>query len=450
MNSKEIYDAIEKIANTSSKNEKLALVKGYAVDGIFRSVLVCAYDPFRTYGIAAIPTKQYSGDSVFDALTWVLLDRLASRDLTGNNARHMVQQEINRLNDESSELFRRILKKDLRAGFSASTINKAVSGLIPKPPYMRCCLPKDTDLSKFDWKTGVISQEKADGMFANINYEDEGLVSITSRQGSPFPSEPFADLMNEVEERLAPGAQYHGELLVRKGGKILPREQSNGVLNSILKGGQFEEDEHPIYQVWDGIPLDAVVTKGKHETYYSARLKILVRLLNKVVGDLVTIVPTRIVHSLEDAYKHYSELLKKGKEGTVIKDPRAIWRDGTSKSQCKLKLEVDVDLLVVGFLPGEGKNASTFGSVLTQSADGLLEVAVSGFTDSARQEIHAKSADVIGTIMTVKANSIMRPAKEGDKHSLFLPRYVEFRTDKTEADTLQRVIDQFDSAVKAA
>jgi hypothetical protein len=30
---------------------------------------------------------------------------------------------------------------------------------------------------------------------------------------------------------------------------------------------------------------------------------------------------------------------------------------------------------------------------------------------------------------------------------LFLPRFVEFRKDKTEADSLERVQDQFDSAM---
>lgn len=452
MKSTQIFHAIEEIAATSSKNDKLARVKQYAQDEQFRRVLEYAYNPFKIYGIASIPSRSAPESAGwFSDHTWQLLDDLISRKLTGGAARAAVEAHINFLGEQSSELFRRILKKDLRAGFSESTINKAIPKLLPSFPYMRCSLPKDVDLSKFDWKTGVISQEKADGMFANINHYDDGYVAITSRQGSRFPSEQFLNLIAEVQRRLLRGSQYHGELLVDRDNYLLPREQSNGVLNSVLKGGKFENGEFPVYQVWDAIPLEYVKEKGKYLDPYRVRLARVISPLRNNKGDFISIIPTRICRSLEEAYKHYGELLAKGKEGTIIKDPRAIWRDGTSREMCKLKLEVDVDLIAVMLLPGEGKNESTFGSVLCQTSDGLLEVAVSGFTDFQREEIYRDWPTFYsGMTMTVKANSVMKPSKEGDKHSLFLPRFVEFRSpsDKVGADSLQQVIDQFESAVK--
>jgi DNA ligase-1 len=232
-------------------------------------------------------------------------------------------------------------------------------------------------------------------------------------------------------------------------GKVLPREQSNGVLNSVLKGGHFEPHQWPVYQVWDAIPLEYVKEKGKYLDPYRLRLARVISPLRNNKGDFISLIPTRICRSLEEAYKHYGGLLAKGKEGTIIKDPRAIWRDGNSREMCKLKLEVDVDLIAVDLLPGEGKNESTFGSILCRTSDCLLEVAVSGFTDNQRKEIHENWLETYaGAIMTVKANSVMKPQNLVDKYSLFLPRHVEFRSDKTEADSLQRVIDQFESAVK--
>ena len=55
-------------------------------------------------------------------------------------------------------------------------------------------------------------------------------------------------------------------------------------------------------------------------------------------------------------------MLSRGKEGVVLKNPTAIWRDGTSKEQVKLKLELDCDLKVIGFEEGEGKFAGTLSS----------------------------------------------------------------------------------------
>jgi DNA ligase-1 len=52
--------------------------------------------------------------------------------------------------------------------------------------------------------------------------------------------------------------------------------------------------------------------------------------------------------------------------------------------------------------------------------------------------------------MTVKANDIMPPTGSNGRYSLFLPRFVELRLDKTVADSLQRVKDQKEAAKEAA
>ena len=41
----------------------------------------------------------------------------------------------------------------------------------------------------------------------------------------------------------------------------------------------------------------------------------------------------------------------------------------------------------------------------------------------------------------------MYPNKEGELHSLFLPRLIEVREDKSEADDFTRIADQFKAAM---
>ena len=119
-----------------------------------------------------------------------------------------------------------------------------------------------------------------------------------------------------------------------------------------------------------------------------------------------------------------------------------------SKDQVKFKLEVDVDLKIVGFRDGtDGKRtAATFGSVICQTSDGLLEVAVSGFKREMELYLHENRDSVMHKIMCVKANEVSKPSESNELHSLFHPRFVELRDDKYEADTLQDVIDQFEAA----
>ena len=110
MNSTDVFTAITQIANTPSKNDKLALLGEYIQDPLFKRVCEYAYSPFKTFGLRQLPMKLSPGDSVFDENTWYVLDRLSSRDLTGNNAINEVTFEINRLEQGSAHLFMRIIR----------------------------------------------------------------------------------------------------------------------------------------------------------------------------------------------------------------------------------------------------------------------------------------------------------------------------------------------------
>ena len=157
-------------------------------------------------------------------------------------------------------------------------------------------------------------------------------------------------------------------------------------------------------------------------------------------------IQTLIVNSKDKAQAFYRNMIASGKEGAVLKNPTAIWRDGTSKEQVKLKLVCDCDLRVVGFEKGEGKFADTLGSLICQSEDGELQTGVSGFSDKIRHEIWENKEKYIDTVVTVKFNDVMM--KTGEKASLFLPRFVEFRSDKTTADSLDRIIASKEQAIK--
>ncbi len=460
MNSDQIFATVEQIAATSGKNDKIAMVKACIGSDDFKRVMVAANDPTISYGIKNTPTRGTNGPTgaMFDERTWLIVAQMRDRTLTGNAMREAVAKEFDRLSPSSAELLKRVLLKDLRADFGAETVNKAEPGTIPDFPYMRCCLPKDAKLDEFAWAAGVPSQEKADGMFSNVDHEDTGEVFIYSRAGTMFPMEKFETLAAEVQRTLAKGTQSHGEMLVVRDGIVLAREIGNGILTSVVKGGDFGPGEVPIYMIWDQIPLSAVKPKGKYNVPYRERLMGIIRQIkdapkHDTIG-MIRVIPTRIVKSLKEAYAHYAELLAQGKEGTIIKNPTAIWRDGTSKEQVKLKLEFVVDLEVRAIVSGKqnGKNAGRAGSLACATADGLLLVDVTVKNEKMRDEVDANPNDWIGKIIAVKANGIMKPSESSPTHSLFLPRMVEavYRTDKSTADTLQQVFDQEEAAKQGA
>ncbi|MGV2866438.1 ATP-dependent DNA ligase [Achromobacter sp. AGC39] len=457
MSSTDILLAVETIAGHSGKLDKQRLVASYGAFDEFKRVLVAALDPFVTYGIRQVPdrTSPAADGWEWGEDEWLLLDDLATRKLTGNAARDRIAATMNALNASSAELLKRVILKDLRAGFSEETVNKAFKGLIKTFPYMRCSLPKDADLPAWDWAGGVVSQQKADGMFVNVDREGDR-VRFSSRQGKDIDQAQFPDLAALAIALLAPDTQTHGELLVERDKKELPREIGNGMLNKIAQGGGLEPGCRVVLRVWDQIPASAVVPKGKHAVPYKQRLRSLGQQLavNRQSDGLLALIDTRIVYSMEEAFAHYRQYLAQGKEGTVLKKMTAIWRDGTSKEQIKLKLEAEVDLVVRGIVPGKAntKNEGRAGSLACESACGRLKTDVTVKNEAMRDDVDANPNSWIDSIIKVKANSIMAPSASSDFYSLFLPRMTEacFRTDKHVADTLEQVQAQFDAAVAAA
>jgi ATP-dependent DNA ligase len=126
----------------------------------------------------------------------------------------------------------------------------------------------------------------------------------------------------------------------------------------------------------------------------------------------------------------FEEYLAEGQEGIILKDYKGIWENKRTKNQIKFKGELECDLKIVGIQPGTGKYEGMLGAILCESADGVVKVSVgSGFNDEHRKTL---GDEIIGKIVAVKYNARITN-KEGDQ-SLFLPIFIEVRTDKDTAD----------------
>lgn len=443
MNVKQILDAV---ASDSSKNAKIAILTQHKDNEVLKEVIRLAYEPTINFYIKQIePARKFDGTVTLTGAL-IRLKNIATRQFTGNAAREYLLGIMQSVTEDDAEVIAKIIARDLRSGFSDSTANKVWKNLIKEFPYQRCSLPKAVDMNSYSWKAGVYSQLKADGMFANVDHTLDGDVSVRSRSGTEFPLTHFAHLVDDVKATFTAGTQSHGELLIKRNGVVLPRQIGNGILNKIAQGGDLLSTDEITYLVWDQIALTSVVPKGKYAVPYSTRFETLQK--QTVNSTHIELIPTRIVHNMTEALEHYREMLALGLEGTILKNGTGEWKDGTSKDQAKMKLEIDVDLVIVGFRAGKGKNEELFGSIICQTSDGLLEVAISGFSDELRKEIYDTREGKLGSIVTVKSNGIMPPSKSNSLYSLFLPRFEEFRKDKTEADSLVRVQEQFDNAVK--
>lgn len=467
---KKIDGVLNSLSATSSRKEKEVILKSnvsYApLWYVFREALNPYYNYFNA-GERIISEEQ--SDKIKGFLINDILKRIHSNEINLNtdDGIKLFSSMYWGLSFESRKILKSIVDKDMRVGVGAKTLNKVKPAIIPIIPYMRCSLPNQVPFESVDWSSALI-QEKCDGAFTNINnYADKAELELYTRTGMKYdPSLLFDDETRAILSiALLSDHQSHGEMLIvdKKTGEVLPREKGNGILNSALSGSKVPDEYRVKMVIWDSVPLDYALTGTEYKVAYKDRFA---KLLSQYKAALVhfaqhhsesepllvehlEIVKTELVKSFDDAQNFYRKMLNQGKEGAIIKLFSGTWKDGTSKAQIKMKLSVDCDLKIVGYEEGKGKFENNVGSIVCATSDDMLQVSVSGFDDATRSFINEHRNEFLNSIVTVRFNSIMEPEEEGGKYSLFLPRFVEFRKDKTEADDLQRVRDQFENAIRS-
>lgn len=443
--SDQIYDLVQAVAATASLKEKEQLLAPYRNDLEVRRVLEYCYNPRKVYNLYQFSNIQYNpnGQLQFSPFVWDLLDQIAGSRKQRPEKEALIYGLLQQLTPKSQDLLLRILRKNLRAGISEGIINKVFSGLVPTFPYMRCSSATKRLINAYLEMNGyAFLQEKLDGLYIAVERYSAGQIRMITRQGNELPVEAFGVLQLELS-RLKPNTQTHGEIVVYKRNKLLHRKDSNGILNRVANGGNFEADEKPVYVVWDQISLDEAA-RGESDFNYQYRYDRLVEQVGENSISQLRMVYTEKLNSLEEIMAAVGRLLKQKKEGGVVKNPSGMWIDGTSPDQCKVKPHFDVDLIVRAILPGKlgTRNEGKPGSLQCTTSDNLLSVDVAIKDFKMRDRITATPGEFVGRIMEVRANDIIET--ELLKNTLYLPRFVEntYRIDKHEADSLIRVHEQ--------
>jgi len=467
-----IHNSIQELRNTSGSNAKKACLKtafeNPELGQNLASFLSQVYNPRRSYYQTAlkldiVPKMLMGKIEPTDNLDgiYAVLDKMDAKELLGSFGATALCKAANALTTEGHELVQIILNRDIKVGLAAKSINSAYKSagypnkLIETIPYQRYGDMTIANLMKMDFKKGVYSQLKSDGMFGNIIIRNEEEPQLLSRSGFPISGPSVSGLLTYAQD-IAWSAGIgnfvlHGELLVwdKKERVILKRAVGNGLINSIIQTGLPIDERYVVqYHVWDLVPYDKWFNSEKVETPYQERFGLVQDMFFCRDQQFINVQESKIVHSFREAVDHLKELLARKEEGTIWKPFDMPWEDGTSEFGMKGKLEMECELRTIGFKDGDlkGKHAKTFGSIMMQSECGLLKVNVSGMSDALRKEIHDNRDLFMAQIATVRSNGVQDKTGD-DMKSLFLPRLVEYRSDRTHADTLERIYLIQESAI---
>ena len=398
----ELQNFIDKMRGTSSATDKIAIISRSSA--FIHDVLEYTYNPYKQYNVTSKTCKKNNDlldKTVFDFMDgdiFKLLNSLTRREFTGHKAIGV----INGFVDFYGQIIYKIIDKDLDIRVGASTINKAVLGLIPT---FKVALAQNYE-GKCEWNDRWWVSRKLDGVRCLAITDENGNCKLYSRMGKEFTT------LNKVKEAIeATGIINHvfdGEIcLMDENGD----EDFQGVMKQLRR--KDHQIKNPIFMMFDMLHKsefnnekgDTSLTKRLH----TLRSWILNNLDNPMIrskNDILRYTDQYLIRD-EDHFKFWHEVeCKDNWEGLMLR--KDVGYEGKrTKNLLKVKKFHDAEYEVLGWdvdqheVVRDGKSVSmTMLSQVWIEHKGYIVKVGSGFTQEQRLEY--MDGSIVGKIITVQ------------------------------------------------
>jgi DNA ligase-1 len=425
------YHVIKDLELHSSRLNKEAIIQAQAEQQNLEFFDGCrlALDTLITFGVKQVPERKGQDGAGLD---WQMfefnLQKLISREITGNAARDLIEKLMNSATNEQWNFwYRRILIKDLRCGVSEKTINKVLKDFsnIPSIPVFECMLAHDGANHESKITGKKLLERKLDGVrvLTIINIENR-TVTQYSRNGKELVN--FSHITESLEKNI--------DLFERS--YVLDGEMISSSFQDLMKQVHRKDDvaaQDARLMLFDIIPLSEFI-QGTSTLGQRRRSKMLqqmkpifdqitnIDIIEQVEVDLDT-----FVGELE--FKQFNQnAIEQGFEGIMIKDIDAKYQCKRSHHWLKIKPFIEVSLEVYDVEEGTGRNAGRLGALVGRGSENGKQITVnvgSGFSDHQRFEFWYDRLNMHGQIFECRADAITM--NQDGTYSLRFPRFLRFR-----------------------
>jgi len=425
------YRVISDLEIHPSRLNKEAIIQAQADAGNDEFFEGCrlAFDSMITFGLKQIPEKK---DEDGPGLPWdsftLALTGFTTRNVTGNTARDMIQAMMKSATKaEWNGWYRRILIKDMRAGFSETTVNKVVSKSHKKYiiPVFSCQLAHDSNGHESKVTGNKLIEVKLDGVRVITIVHPDGRIDQFSRNGKELVNFPH------VKEQIAKVAHSFKEAMVLDG------EIMSSSFQDLMKQVHRKSDVQStdaVLNLFDILTLEEF-ENGKSSTTQIKRSQALqdwVSANHEDMPNVKALVFENVDLATSEGQLRFKEInaqaVAGGYEGIMIKDPEAGYECKRSVAWLKLKPFIEVSLEVVAVEEGTGRNIGKLGALVCEGEDNGQRIGVnvgSGFTDSNRDTYWSGRDTLIGNIVEVRADAVTQ--NQDGTYSLRFPRFLRFR-----------------------
>jgi DNA ligase 1 len=395
-------NVLQQLESTSSLKEKAQILIRNSSNVELASLLDAALNYKRKFWIKKI-NYELSSETSFNYTNahqefCQLLSRLETRTIVGNQAISEVEVFLNNCNELQQKWYSRVLKRDLKVGISATTVNKSGFAI----PEFDVQLAKDGSSCKsLDSmvKKGLSVSPKLDG-YRCLALVENGEVTLYTRNGEIFGN--FPSIERSLSEICALDSCYvfDGEIM---------SDDFNKTQKSAFASKRGTVVGDVKYHVFDMIPYDEWVSE-LFVTPAFERYANLHNFLNSIDNKPLNIkaVERLTAYSLDEILKLEAKYVADGYEGAMTNPNVPYYKGKKSNKMLKFKsfLSMDCEVVSANLGTADGKYSEVLGSFTVLQENGVVCDVGSGYNEEERRELWDKRDDLVGRIMEVKYQNL--------------------------------------------
>lgn len=431
----QVAGIFQRISETSSKNDKIAIIENNKKNALFLEVLKFVYDDFIRTGISTkkiASTNLPAADRQFDSLP-ALMDYVKENNTGKLQVVSNIKGYVRQYHENVSSFLYEVFSKHLKVGITAKSVNKALGKGFIREFGCQLAHPFKKYGDRVRGNEFILTQ-KLDGHRCIAIY-DKGKTTFYTRKGLEINGLDKLSLdVSDLASRFGTEIVLDGELLLEDDGAMETKDLFRAT-SRVLKNIKADKTRI-LFNIFDWVPLEEFIAgesireyhdrRDKMDAVYSIHLKenpdTKVRLVKELYRGTDLNKIAELQHDLVD---------RLGWEGLMLNYTKGKYVTKRTPKLLKIKKFFNSDVLVKNVYEGTGINKGRLGGVVVQFKDFEVQVG-SGFTEEERVKYWDNPNSVVGHIIDIQYFEETQN-QDGGKGVRF-PTFKSLRVDKAVED----------------
>lgn len=396
---KQVYEIFKQIEETSSKNDKVQIIKDNADNKKFKEYLKFLYDDMITTGLS---TKKINKKIKIDGVETIrgfdddlsVMEFLTNHNTGTDKIILAIQNYLNLLDEPYREFMKKVLSKSYKCGITKSSVNKALGKGFIRDFKVQLAHSYDKFTDRVD---EFFLTQKLDGHRTLVKIDENHNVTFRTRKGHEVLG------LNQITEDIKKIVTVGSSGAVILDGEITIADESvanDKIFQETSKLLRKDGDKVGLrFNVFDVLPYGEFL-EGKSTQQYSERRNALDYLFSKnsVETPYLTLVPViyqgKDKEVIPELLKQYTDL---GHEGLMLNNAKGFYQTKRTPDLLKIKSFFSCDGIVKDIFEGSGKYEGMLGGIYITFEDQVVRVG-SGFTDDERKLYWDNPETIIGSV----------------------------------------------------